>query len=168
MARDGHQIGSHTFDHRDITTLTREEIEHEVLWTAEAVEKAAGVTPDVFRPPYGANSVVYNRIIPLPLVLWDVDTLDWVHHDARKTVEIAMEEVKPGSVILMHDIHESSVQAVPQLVEQLRVAGYTLVTIEQLFAHSEFEPSKVYSRLKDSVQPTPAQPSATDNATSES
>lgn len=160
MVDEGHQVGSHGYDHKDITKLTREGIEHEVQWTNEAVEKAAGVTPQVFRPPYGANGVVYNRLIPAPLVLWDVDTEDWLHRDAKQTVQTAMDEVAPGSIILMHDIHQTSVAAVPELVDDLQQAGYTLVTIDELFAHTEFEPAAVYSRLETSATAQPADPGA--------
>lgn len=133
MVEGGHQIGSHTWDHADITTLTKEKIEHEVAWTDQAIEEASGEKPSVFRPPYGNHGAVYDRLIPYPLVLWDVDTLDWKHHDPQQTVSIAMDEVRPGSVILMHDIHASSVKAVPELVTKLKDAGYTPVTVEQLF-----------------------------------
>ncbi|MFY9677693.1 MAG: hydrolase, partial [Glutamicibacter protophormiae] len=75
-----------------------------------------------------------------------VDTLDWKHHDPVKTVKIALDEVKPGSIILMHDIHESSVEAVPDLVAQLTARGYTLVTVDQLFAGSDFVPGAAYER----------------------
>ncbi|MFJ2621292.1 polysaccharide deacetylase family protein [Glutamicibacter sp. NPDC087344] len=146
MVAEGHELGSHTWDHADITTLTKEQIEHEVQWTEEAIEKASGEKPDVLRPPYGSHGVVYDRLIPYPLVLWDVDTLDWQHHDPVKTVKIAMDEVKPGSIILMHDIHESSVEAVPNLVKKLTEDGYTLVTVKQLFAGSEFVPGAAYER----------------------
>ena len=146
MVAEGHELGSHTWDHADITTLTKEKIEHEVQWTDEAIEKASGQKPDVLRPPYGSHGVVYDRLIPYPLVLWDVDTLDWKHHDPVKTVKIAMEEVKPGSIILMHDIHESSVQAVPDLVGKLKEQGYTLVTVDQLFAGTDFVPGAAYER----------------------
>lgn len=145
MVAEGHELGSHTWDHADITTLTKEKIEHEVQWTDEALEKASGHKATVLRPPYGSHGAVYDRLIPYPLMLWDVDTLDWKHHDPVKTVDIAMKEVKPGSVILMHDIHESSVQAVPDLVSKLTDAGYRLATIEQLFAGTEFLPGKAYT-----------------------
>lgn len=151
MVAEGHQIGSHTFDHKDLTTLTAEGIEHEVQWTDEAVEKAAGVRPTILRPPYGSHGAVYDRLIPHPLVLWDVDTLDWKHHDPQKTVKLALAEAKPGSIILLHDIHESSVKAVPQLVTKLHEAGYTLVTVDQLFAGTDFEPSKAYADRRDAV-----------------
>lgn len=147
MVSDGHQIGSHSYAHQDITTLTREGIEHEVDWTIEAIQEAAGVTPTVFRPPYGAQGAVYNRLIPAPLVLWDVDTLDWSHHDPAQTIAITLDEAQPGSVILLHDIHQTSVAAVPELVQKLRDQGYTLVTIDELFANTDFKAGAVYSKL---------------------
>ncbi|WP_431710923.1 polysaccharide deacetylase family protein [Glutamicibacter uratoxydans] len=151
MVSEGHQIGSHGFAHKDITTLTREEIEHEVQWSAEAIQEAAGVNPTVFRPPYGAHGAVYNRLIPTPLLLWDVDTLDWSHHDPAQTVEIALDEVQTGSVILLHDIHESSVAAVPELIQKLRDQGYVLVTVDELFAHTDFTAGAVYTKLDTSA-----------------
>lgn len=144
MDAEGHQLGSHTWDHADLTSLTREQIEHELGWTSDAVEKAAGKKPTVFRPPYGSHGAVYDRLVPYPLVLWDVDTLDWKHHDPKKTVRIAMDEVQPGSIILMHDIHESSVKAVPDLAKKLKAAGYTPVTVDQLF-NGQLENSKAYA-----------------------
>lgn len=147
MVADGHQIGSHGYAHKDITTLTREGIEHEVQWTNDAVTEASGVIPTVFRPPYGANGAVYNRLIPTPLLLWDVDTLDWLHHDPEQTVQTALDNVQSGSVILLHDIHQTSVAAVGQLVRELRALGYTLVTVEDLFAQVPFEAGAVYSKL---------------------
>ncbi|GAA1416078.1 hypothetical protein AUR04nite_29920 [Glutamicibacter uratoxydans] len=144
MVAEGHELGSHTWDHADITKLTKEKIEHEVQWTEQAIEKASGEKPTVLRPPYGSHGVVYDRLIPYPLVLWDVDTLDWKYLNAQKTVETAMKEVKPGSIILMHDIHETSVQAVPDLVSKLTEAGYKLVTVQQLFNDADFEAGKAY------------------------
>ncbi|MFD1375059.1 polysaccharide deacetylase family protein [Micrococcus antarcticus] len=144
MAAEGHQLGSHTWDHAHLTTLTREQIQHELGWTSEAVEKASGHEPTVFRPPYGNHGAVYDRLVPYPLVLWDVDTLDWKHHDPEKTVRIAMDEVHPGSIILMHDIHESSVKALPDLVEKLKAEGYTPVTVDQLF-NGQLENSTAYA-----------------------
>ena len=71
-------------------------------------------------------------------------SLDWKHHDPKKTVRIAMDEVQPGSIILMHDIHESSIKAVPDLVKKLKAAGYTPVTVDQLF-NGQLENSKAYA-----------------------
>ncbi|WP_418908153.1 polysaccharide deacetylase family protein [Glutamicibacter endophyticus] len=149
MVAEGHEIASHTYDHRDLTKSTREQIEREVSTTNKAIDEAAGVTPRLLRPPYGAHGVVYDRLIPMPLVLWDVDTLDWKTLDAKKTVATALDEVKPGSILLMHDIHESSVQAVPKLASKLKERGYHLVTVSKLFESRELKPSKAYSRLEN-------------------
>ncbi|WP_313814657.1 polysaccharide deacetylase family protein [Glutamicibacter sp.] len=157
MVAEGHELGSHTWDHADITKLTKEKIEHEVQWTDEAIEKASGQKPTVLRPPYGSHGAVYDGLIPYPLVLWDVDTLDWKDLNAQKAVDTAMKEVKPGSIILMHDIHQTSVDAVPSLVSKLTADGYKLVTVQQLFNGADFTAGKAYT-----VGPHPASAASSD------
>jgi peptidoglycan/xylan/chitin deacetylase (PgdA/CDA1 family) len=97
------------------------------------------------RPPYGAHNTQVDALIDAPLVLWDVDTLDWKHRDPAKVASIAMQEVRDGSIILMHDIHESTVKAVPELVKQLKRQGYTPVTVDELFDGQDFNSSTAYT-----------------------
>lgn len=146
MVKEGHQLGNHTYDHPSITRLTKAQLKKQIGATNAAVKKASGVVPTTFRPPYGAHNSVTDKLVATPLLLWDVDTLDWQHHDPAKTIKIAMQEVHSGSVILMHDIHETSVQAVPKLVTQLHKDGYTLVTVDDLFAGQSFKKSTAYTR----------------------
>lgn len=146
MVHEGHQLGNHTLSHKSLTTLSKAQVSHEVRDSAKEIEKVAGTSPDTMRPPYGARNKDVDSRIDVPLVLWDVDTLDWQHRDSKKTVKIAMDEVSDGSIILMHDIHESSVKAVPNLIKKLKKKGYKLVTVNELFADKKFEGSKTYTR----------------------
>lgn len=146
MVREGHQLGNHTLSHKSLTTLSKTQVSHEVQDSAKKIKKVAGTAPDTMRPPYGARNKDVDSRIDVPLVLWDVDTLDWQHRDPKKTVKIAMNEVSDGSIILMHDIHESSVKAVPNLIKKLKKKGYKLVTVNELFADKKFEGSKTYTR----------------------
>ena len=146
MVREGHQLGNHTLSHKSLTTLSKTQVSHEVQDSAKKIKKVAGTVPDTMRPPYGARNKDVDSRIDVPLVLWDVDTLDWQHRDPKKTVKIAMNEVSDGSIILMHDIHESSVKAVPNLIKKLKKKGYKLVTVNELFADKKFEGSKTYAR----------------------
>lgn len=146
MVREGHQLGNHTLSHKSLTTLSKTQVSHEVQDSAKKIKKVAGTAPDTMRPPYGARNKDVDSRIDVPLVLWDVDTLDWQHRDPKKTVKIAMNEVSDGSIILMHDIHESSVKAVPNLIKKLKKKGYKLVTVNELFADKKFEGSKTYAR----------------------
>lgn len=146
MVREGHQLGNHTLSHKSLTTLSKTQVSHEVQDSAKKIKNVAGTAPDTMRPPYGARNKDVDSRIDVPLVLWDVDTLDWQHRDPKKTVKIAMNEVSDGSIILMHDIHESSVKAVPNLIKKLKKKGYKLVTVNELFADKKFEGSKTYAR----------------------
>lgn len=146
MAYEGHQLGNHTFDHQSLTGLSAQEIKNEVSATESAIRKASGLTPDTLRPPYGAHNSAVDQLVDTPIVLWDVDTLDWQHHDSKKTVDIAMEQARPGSIILMHDIHDSSVKAVPELVKRLKHENFTLVTVNELFKGTDFGGKTAYTR----------------------
>ncbi len=87
------------------------------------------------RPPYGARDRRVDRIAArsgLGEVLWDVDTLDWKHHDAKAVRRAVRRDVRRGSIVLLHDIQPTTVQAVPKLIAQLRRQRYTLVTVSEL------------------------------------
>ncbi|MFJ2620001.1 polysaccharide deacetylase family protein [Glutamicibacter sp. NPDC087344] len=146
MVLEGHQLGSHTQDHASLTTLSRSQITHEIDEAASIIKDVSGVYPGTVRPPYGAHNAEVDSLIDAPLVLWDVDTLDWQHRDSAKVASIAMSQVRDGSIILMHDIHQSTVKAVPELIKQLKAKGYTPVTVDELFDGQEFNSSTAYSR----------------------
>jgi peptidoglycan/xylan/chitin deacetylase (PgdA/CDA1 family) len=80
----------------------------------------------------------------LAQVLWDVDTQDWLNRDVATTTQRVLAGVRPGAIVLMHDIHPSTVEAVPGIVDSLRAAGYTLVTVPQLLG-PDLEPGRTYT-----------------------
>lgn len=132
---EGHAIGNHTWSHPDLSKLGTDQITDELTSTADAVEAASGVRPTLVRPPYGATSDTVTSVLSQrnePAILWDVDTEDWKNKDAAMTTERALAGVRPGAILLMHDIHASTVDAVPGIVDGLRAAGYTLVTVPDL------------------------------------
>ncbi|GLY56560.1 hypothetical protein Ccel01_11620 [Cellulosimicrobium cellulans] len=134
-AAAGHLLANHTWDHPRLTTLDDDAVRDELARTQAAIESAAGVTPTLLRPPYGdvddrVRSVALRS--GLQVVLWNLDTLDWKTRDAAETRRRAVEGARPGSVVLMHDIHASTVDAVPGIVDDLRAQGYRLVTVDLL------------------------------------
>ena len=133
MVAEGHQIGNHSWDHPDIRTLIDTQLAEQLERTSAMIAGTAGVWPEVFRPPYGLHDPHQDALIGYPLVLWDVDTRDWEHHDADQAFRTATDQTRAGSVILMHDIHESSIDLVPRLVAALKSADYTPVTGNELF-----------------------------------
>lgn len=144
MAEEGHGIGNHTWAHADLTTLSADRIRDDLARTDRAVAEVTGERPRSMRPPYGALDDTAREAIPHPMVLWDVDTLDWQHRDGDRMREIALDGVRDGSVILFHDIHETTVEAVPELLDDLASQGYHFVTVSELFGDG-LEPGTVYT-----------------------
>jgi peptidoglycan/xylan/chitin deacetylase (PgdA/CDA1 family) len=133
MVQEGHEIGNHSWSHKDLTKITPEAVKKELGMTAEAVEKAAGVAPIAVRPPYGATNERVNQIIGAPPVLWSVDTLDWKSHNPKAICDIVKRDAKDGTIILMHDIHKTTADALEEVIVYLQKQGYELVTINELY-----------------------------------
>ena len=139
---EGHQLGIHTWSNPDLTKLPLNQSKKEILDTQEAIYKATGIRPMITRPPYGAiNSTVQNAV-DQSFIMWSVDSLDW---KTRNTKAIMQEIVKthPGSIILMHDIHQTSIDALPSVLEYLKNNGYTLVTVDELL-ENQLQPHQIY------------------------
>ncbi|MDQ0095604.1 polysaccharide deacetylase family protein [Paeniglutamicibacter psychrophenolicus] len=127
----GHEIGNHTWSHQDLAKLSPAAAERELSKADEAIKKATGTAPTLMRPPYGTITESLTKAQPVPVVMWSDDTLDWKTRNAKKTVKAA-EDIKPGSIVLMHDIHKSTIAAVPKILEDLGAQGYHFVTVSQL------------------------------------
>lgn len=129
----GCEIGNHSYDHSQYTKLTYSEMLDEQLErTDEAIRKATGAIPIINRAPYGENNDEILDAMGEVNVLWSVDTLDWESKDPDAVLSIVQDEVKDGSVILMHDIYETTGQATRQIVPYLKEQGYHFVTVTQM------------------------------------
>jgi peptidoglycan/xylan/chitin deacetylase (PgdA/CDA1 family) len=132
---DGHAVGNHSWDHHSLVTLPPDAVAAELDQTTAAIQAAAGVGTTLVRPPYGATNDQVAAALAArgdAAIMWSVDTEDWKNRDVALTTQRALAGAAPGSIILMHDIHPTTVQAVPGIIDQLRAAGYTLVTVPQL------------------------------------
>ncbi|MGN0810578.1 MAG: polysaccharide deacetylase family protein [Akkermansia muciniphila] len=138
---EGSEIGVHTWSHPQLTRLSAERVHDEISRTVNVIEQALGHKPVVMRPPYGAsNAALVNNIFDnygMRSILWDVDTLDWKHHNPARTVEAADKHARSGSIILVHDIHATTVDAIDALVKTLQAKGYTFVTVSDLIQMAE-------------------------------
>ena len=132
MAEDGHQIGCHTWSHRDLTRCTRSEAEAEVEETNRRIEELTGKPVTSIRPPFGNWNSALAEDFPLTVVKWTIDPKDWECRDRQTVVDRVMEQVRDGSVILLHDVYPSSVEAALELADRLLSEGYQLVTAEEL------------------------------------
>ena len=133
MQEMGCEIGSHSWHHWDLMTLDENGIAEEFSKTDEALIKACGQPASVARAPYGsADQHVYD-IVQKPFFMWSLDTLDWQLLDAQADYDAVMNgDLTDGSIILMHDIHEPSVQAALKLIPDLVAKGYKLVTVSEM------------------------------------
>ncbi|MFE4195576.1 polysaccharide deacetylase family protein [Paenarthrobacter sp. NPDC056912] len=134
VAAAGHPIANHTMTHPYLTKLSPAGIGQEVQGTQAAIEKATGIVPAYLRPPYGASNKTVAASVGLPLITWDVDSLDWQSRNKSVFIPRIMGLVKPGSIILQHDVHATTVDGQDELITQLKGKGFYLVTLPQLFA----------------------------------
>ncbi|WP_026119111.1 polysaccharide deacetylase family protein [Nocardiopsis ganjiahuensis] len=130
---EGHEMGNHTWKHDDLTTLSADGVTKDLERTDKAIAEVTGQAPPTLRPPYGALNGDVRKATPHPIILWDVDTMDWQSRDTAAVAGHALDETVPGSVVLFHDIHKSSVDAIPAVLEGLHAQGYHFVTVSDLF-----------------------------------
>ena len=145
----GCEIFGHSWDHRDFTRLTADEIRVQLLETNRVIESITGTSPQFFRPPYGAvNDTVkdVSRELGFGIVNWSVDTRDWETRNANAVYNAVMNRVTNRAIILSHDVHGTTVDAMKRVIPELISRGYQLVTVSELMYHSGvvFEPGKVY------------------------
>ncbi|MEU9450545.1 polysaccharide deacetylase family protein [Streptomyces sp. NPDC048277] len=133
-ARAGHEVGNHSWNHPDLTKLTPDQIAYQLDRTSAAIKAATGTAPTLFRPPYGAVDAKVKSATTLSPVLWDVDTEDWKYRDSAKVANTVITKAARNSVVLMHDIHPTSVAAVPEILRTLTARGFHFVTVSHLRA----------------------------------
>ena len=150
MLEEGSEIGNHSYNHKELTKISSEELAGQIKDTQNAVIDSTGIKPKLMRPTYGSYNDQVKSNVGMPLILWSIDTLDWKSRDAKKVTNHVLENVKDGDIILMHDIYESTAEAVKSLVPELIDRGYQLVTISELFeARGEIlEDGGIYSQVQ--------------------
>ena len=135
MADIGCEIGSHSWDHPNLYDLSMDSVAKEFSDTDAALEKACGQKASVARAPYGNWSDDIISTVGKPFFTWSLDSLDWSYKDVNKDYDAVMNgDLTDGSIILMHDIHEPSVQAAIKMIPELVQKGYKLMTVSELAA----------------------------------
>lgn len=154
----GHAVGNHTYNHADLTKLSREGIDTEILSTQRVLGPLAG--PCV-RPPYGAVSPAVNGAIAslgLREVLWNVDPEDWAHQNTPYIVNAVLSHVFDKSVVLLHDgggNRAATVRAVRQLIPALRARGYQFKTVRACRVPLKVTATGMALRPKPTPTPVP-------------
>ena len=135
---EGHEIANHSWSHPQLTKLSPPAFAAEIAQTNDAIEKATGIRPVVMRPPYGAiNPTLTKRLneeYGLSVIIWSVDPLDWKIRKSDHVSSHIIKNAAPGAIILAHDIHASTVDAMPATLDALQSKGYKFATVSELIA----------------------------------
>lgn len=132
MQAEGHQVGNHTWSHVRLEGAKTEVIKQEIGKTESLLEDLLGGEGYWLRPPYGLITPGTEKLITVPMVKWSVDPRDWESRNTEKVVQAILKDVKPNSIILLHDIYPTSVDAALRIVDELQAQGYWFVTVEEL------------------------------------
>lgn len=164
-AASGHEIGVHTWSHIKMNSSSRAKVDSEVSRTQNLIASVTGTVPRVMRPPYGAtNKTLVNHMhdhYGMASILWDVDTLDWRKPGVSKVINTAVNSARPGSIILVHDIHASTIDALEGIVTGLQARGYALVTVSELMAIGKKEAAEAAAAAAQPAEPVaPVEPPA--------
>ena len=145
MQSRGHQLGNHSWSHPELNKVSAEQLASEIDQTNNVIKQAVGTKPNIIRPPYGAfNRAVLDQFRQrgMSAVVWSVDTRDWADRNSEIVCSRAVAGARNGAVILMHDIHQTSVNAVPCILDSLKQQGYSFVTVQNLIG--DMTPGAVY------------------------
>jgi len=141
IVSDGHELANHTWTHPYLSRLSDASVRSELQRSHDSLVNITGVAPRMYRPPYGAITARQKQWIfseyGYPTILWSVDPQDWRTKNAATTRSRILAETKPGAIILVHDIHASSIDAMPGTLDGLLAKGFRFVTVSQLINLSQ-------------------------------
>ena len=128
----GCQIASHTFEHKVLNDLKKNQINTQIKKTDHALQKVVGCSTTALRPPGGFVNDRVKKAVKVPMVWWNVDSEDWKSRNAKKVLS-RCRSLGDGDIVLMHDLYPTTAQAVAKLVPQLHKKGFQMVTVDELF-----------------------------------
>jgi peptidoglycan/xylan/chitin deacetylase (PgdA/CDA1 family) len=145
--REGHEIGNHTWNHPDLSKLSPEEAQSQIEATQRVIAAAGVPVPKIMRPPFGAVSDTFAAHNNLTIVRWNVDPEDWRVQNPVKIQEQLLAHVRPGAIVLLHDIYPATVAALEPSLQAL-TQQYQFVTVSQLLDLSPGDQGQFFARYK--------------------
>jgi peptidoglycan/xylan/chitin deacetylase (PgdA/CDA1 family) len=158
-AREGHEIGNHSWSHPNLGKMSDDAVRSQLQKTDDEIKSAlGGRRPTLMRPPYGSltdrqKKWIHNEF-GYQIILWDVDPLDWKRPGPTVVCNRILKETRPGSIVLSHDIHPGTIEAMPATFDQLEAKGFKFVTVTELIAMARPETPK--PRKEPSTAPSAA------------
>ncbi|MDB6075424.1 MAG: putative polysaccharide deacetylase [Verrucomicrobiaceae bacterium] len=137
IVAEGHEVANHTWDHKMLRSMGPEKINEELQKTHDAILEACGIAPTVYRPPFGAINTKQQKLVMekfhYPSIVWEIDTDDWrAPRSIAKVHDAILKDAHAGSIILCHDIHSETVDAMPTTLDDLKAKGFLFMTVSQL------------------------------------
>jgi peptidoglycan/xylan/chitin deacetylase (PgdA/CDA1 family) len=155
---DGNEVGNHSWTHPQLSKLSDERVTAEITKTQDAIKDASGYSPTLLRPPYGAITPRQREWIEnqfgLNVILWSVDPFDWKRPGASVITQRILSQARPGSIILSHDIHKQTIDAMPATLDGLIAKGYKFATVSQLIAMNKPKPPSSQAAEDERPRPT--------------
>ena len=150
---EGHEIGNHSFNHPNFAKMSDDAVRGQLQHTHDLILQSSGSKTKLMRPPYGSFTERQKKWVAEAMgyktILWSVDPLDWKRPGPAVVARRIINEARPGAILLMHDIHTGSVDAVPQILDTLTAKGFKFVTVSELLA------------LDGTAKPRPPKPAST-------
>jgi len=150
MYNSNMEIGNHTFSHLLLTKYKKDQIKEEISKTNELIFNITGNYPKLLRTSYGSVNKKIKENANMPIIIWNIDTLDWKNKNSNKISKKILDKVKDGDIILMHDIYKATLNSLDIVIPELINRGYQIVSVSELFYYKsiELEKGKVYGFAK--------------------
>ena len=137
-AHEGHEVANHSWSHPNFGKMSDDGVRSQIRRTDEVIKNAIGSSPTLLRPPYGSITARQkkwiNQEFGYKIVLWDVDPLDWRRPGPSVVCNRIVKNTRAGSIVLSHDIHPGTIEAMPCVLKQLEEKGFKFVTVSELIA----------------------------------
>jgi peptidoglycan/xylan/chitin deacetylase (PgdA/CDA1 family) len=138
IVAEGHEVANHSWSHPNLAKMSEDAVRSQVQRTQNAIIEAGSVTPKLLRPPYGSITDKQKHWLHdefgFKIIMWDVDPLDWKYRNSARVEREILKNTRDGSIVLAHDIHPTTVDAMPATFDQLLAKGFKFVTVSELLA----------------------------------
>src|SRR5438067_13230137 len=157
-AREGHEIANHSWSHPNFGKMSDENVRRQLQQTDDAIKNATGKRPTLLRPPYGSITAREKRWIHdefgYEIILWDVDPYDWKRPGPAVVRARILKETRPGPIVLSHDVHPGTIEAMPSTFDELEAKGFKFVTVSELIRMAAARPSHATPQPGGNVPPS--------------
>ena len=134
MVSEGHQLANHSWEHPTFSKISGSQMQSQINQVGSYLTRAMGGNYNyLVRIPGGENNATIRANVAHPIITWSVDPVDWKYHNADTVYNNIMKSASDGSIILLHDIYQTSVQGGLRAIDTLKSQGYEFVTVSELF-----------------------------------